>query len=569
MAERIATFYTRAIEGNERRVVALVLGAYLVALGWQAWRVGLTYDEPTHMLGSYLYWLDRPDLYPRDFPPLIKIATGWVPRALHIPLYPELPQWKRAWKQDVAAAILDHLEPEQIQQLFYLMRLAAAIFPMLTALLLWHWGRLLWGPRVALLLLLAWVLLPTPLAHGCLLKNDLATTFTYLLFAFCGWRFWLAPSRRNSALLGMSVLLALLAKLSLLIAVPLGVLLVAARAVWPPRPAGRRLAFALASVLLIPYIGLLASYRFEARRLTEQDLRTMLYKEGFSRWDVAAAHVFRLVPTPEDLQTGVRSLNTYQKYGAPIYLLGRARTSGSLAYFPVALAIKTPIALQILFFAGLILVAQRIASRRAAAADWFLLAPGLLYVSLAAQSNLQLGVRLVLPGIPFFLLLGGFAIERALAGRAGQAALAAVFVWLAAASISIYPQGIAYFNEWVGGPQQGWKYLSDSNVDWGQNLPELAAYIRRNHVQHLKLYYWGYGQFRRYGIQDIVQVQPPPWPQFHLPNRLVPQQGLYAVSVMYLHGQFFDAAHRDYFHCFQVRMPEARAGYSIFIYKVD
>lgn len=550
-------------------MVALVLAAYLAALGWQAWRVGLTYDEPTHMLGSYLYWLGRPDLYPRDFPPLIKITTGWIPLALSIPLHLGLPQWKTQWKQDVASAILDHLEPERIQQLFYLMRLAATIFPMLTALLVWYWGRLLWGRRVALLLLLAWVLLPTPLAHGCLLKNDLATTFTYLLFAFCGWRFWLAPDRKHSLCLGLSVLLAILAKLSLLIVVPLGVLLVAARAIPRQQPRRRALVFALGSVLLIPYVGLLASYRFEARRLTEQDLRTMLRREGFSRWEVAAAHLFRLLPTPEDLQTGVRSLNTYQKYGAPTYLLGRARTHGSLAYFPVALALKTAIALQILFLSGLILIAGRIGSRRAAAADWFLLAPGLLYVALAAQSNLQLGVRLVLPAFPFFLLLGGFAIERALTGRAGQAALAVVFVWLAAASISIYPQGIAYFNEWAGGPEQGWKYLSDSNVDWGQNLPELAAYIRRNHVQRVRLYYWGFDPLRHYGIEGIAQEQPPPWRQFHLPDRLVPAPGLYAVSVTYLHGQFFDSAHRDYFHCFQVRKPDARAGYSIFIYRWD
>jgi len=550
-------------------LVGLLVAGYLIALGWQAWHVGLTFDEPAHMLDAYLYWLGQPDLSPRDFTPLIKILTGWIPRILEIPLFPELPVWKNDWKQDVASEILDRLRPDQIQKLFFLMRLVLIIFPISTALLIWHWGRKLFG-RVPALLLLTAVLMPTALAHGCLLKNDLAAAFSYLLCAYCGWRLWLEPGWRTSLLLGGSVLLAMLAKMSLLVTGPMAFLLVVARRIGSPRPRLRWLGLALGAVLLITYLGLLAAYKFDAHPATLEELAEMRAGGVFSEAVTGRTGVFGWIPLPSDLLSGVRSLSLYQEHGAPGYLLGEALSSGRWSYYPLALMVKTPIAVQILFVGGAVLLSARCWRRKAVAADGFLLVPGILYLSLAMQSNLQLGVRLVLPCLPFALLVGGVAIERGLQSPTGRAALTAVLLWMMVASVSIYPQGISYFNEWAGGPGQGWKYLVDSNLDWGQNLPELADYVRRNRLQKLKLYYFGYDKLHRYGIEDRVERLAPPWgPDLVSGTRLVPSPGIYAVSATLLPGHFFDTPYRDYFLYFREREPEAKIGYSIFIYKVD
>ncbi|MBI3695887.1 MAG: glycosyltransferase family 39 protein [Acidobacteria bacterium] len=546
-----------------------MLCGYLIALGWQAWHVGLTFDEPARMLGSYLYWLNKPDLSPQDLPPLIKIVSGWVPRVLHIPLFPGLPCWRTGDKQPVALEILDRLSPEQIHELFFRMRLVLTIFPILTALLIWRWGRLLFGKTAGLLLLVAAVLLPTPLAHGYLVTSDMAATFTYLLFAFCGWRFWLAPDRKTSLMLGPSALLATLAKMSMIIVPILALLLVAARVLKGPRPLSRWVVWALASVLLIPYAGVITAYRFHTRRFARQEIAKMRARREFPAPAMWLIPLFRYVPTPREMQMGVRSLNPYRGPKAPFYMLGQLHSSGHWAYYPFALAVKTPVALQILFVGGLILVARRIYARRAAAADWLLLLPGLIYLALATQSDLQIGVRLVLPCIPFALLLGGFAIERGLSTQRGRFGLGVVFGWLAVAAVSIYPQGIAYFNEWVGGPDQGWKYLVDSNVDWGQNLPELAEYIRRNDLKGLKLFYFGSDKFHRYGILDRIEDQPSPWePAYVKGKRLTPSPGTYAVSVTLLSGQYFSREYQDYFRYFRDREPDDRVGHSILIYRV-
>ncbi len=553
---------------RERLLVAVFLGLYLLALGWQAWRVGLTVDEPAHMLDAYLYWLDKPDLFPIDLPPLIKILTGWIPRALEIPLFPEVESWKIGIKANVASDILDRLSPARIQELVYLMRLVLTIFPLLTALLVWRWGRLLFGRGAALLLLAAAVLEPTALAHGCLVKSDLASAFTYLLFAFCGWRFWIEPGARRSLLLGGSVLLAILAKMSLLVVWPLGVLLVMARVVRGPRPLGRWLPAAVASVTLVPYAGWIAAYKFDMRRLTDEDFREMRGRRQFPEPMLRAASVFRWIPTPADAQRGARSLRSNELDLPTSYMLGGILTERHLGYYPLALALKTPIALQILFAGGVILLVRRRLAGRGSAAEAFLLAAGPVYLAVAMRSNLQLGVRLVMPVFPFLLLIGGYAIERGLASRRGRAALAAAFAWLLAASLSIYPQGIAYFNEWAGGPKEGSRYLVDSNLDWGQDLPRLAEYVRRNRLRDLKLFYFGFDKLHRYGLDDSIRL-PPPWsPDLVREMVWTPQPGLYAVSATLLPGHFFALPYRDYFRYFRRRAPDDRVGHSILIYRV-
>ncbi len=547
-----------------RRLVASILAVYWVLLAWQAWHVGLTFDEPTHMLGSYLYWLNRPDLPPEDLPPLTKILDGWIPLVLDVPLHLELPVWQGRWKQDVASEILDRLSPERIRELFYLMRLMRTLFPMLLAWLVWRWARELFGDRVAALVLLVAVLSPTALAHGPLLKTDVASAFLYLWFAYTAWGFWREPCLRSSAQLGASVLLAMLVKTSLLITGPLALALVLARLARGPHLFPRWAPAALLSVLLIPYAGLLAAYRFDVRCLTREDLAEMRAQHEFPRPVLLAAQVFRFLPTPTHVQKAVRSLNTYERYGAHSYMLGEARHQGHWAYYLLALAVKIPIAVQVLCVAGLL-----VAAFRRDGAALVLVLPAAIYLAAASQSDLQLGVRLVMPARPFATLLTGFAIRQAIETRRGQAALVVLLAWLAGASAFIYPQGLAYFNEWAGGPAEGWKYLVDSNLDWGQNMPDLARWVRENRVRKLTLYYFGYDKLHRYGLQDIVEPAAPPWSaQLVSSTRLDPKPGLYAISATLLPGHFFPQEYRDYFQYFRSRTPDARAGYGIFIYRV-
>jgi len=234
-------------------------------------------------------------------------------------------------------------------------------------------------------------------------------------------------------------------------------------------------------------------------------------------------------------------------------------------YFPLAWAIKFPIPLQLLAVAGLIALVIRIRLREAGAADILVWGSALFFFGAAVLSSSHLGFRHVLPALPFFILGGGFALAR----WNSRVTVGLLLAWLAISSLRVYPHGISYFNESIGGPEQGWKYLADSNIDWGQDLPDLGRYMERRGLASIKTFIFGYDNpfhYLRPGSMDPQTLPSPDNPA--LAHSYQPQPGTYAVSVNFLTGFLFPAGYEDYLAYFRRRAPDARAGYSILIYEV-
>jgi hypothetical protein len=160
---------SKALGRSETGFVLAVLLVFSALLSYQAKRVGVTIDEPAHVLSSYLYWGGADRLSPRDMPPLIKMLGGWVPRLAGLPVPADLGHKgdnRHEW--NASLLMMTKMDRQQIENVFFHSRLTLIIFPLLTALLLWWWGRLLFGPFTAGCLLLAFALEPTALAHGAL-----------------------------------------------------------------------------------------------------------------------------------------------------------------------------------------------------------------------------------------------------------------------------------------------------------------------------------------------------------------------------------------------------------------
>ena len=86
----------------------------------------------------------------------------------------------------------------------------------------------------------------------------------------------------------------------------------------------------------------------------------------------------------------------------------------------------------------------------------------------------------------------------------------AVWWWQEPASssaIQIHPYQLAYFNRFAGGPAAGSRYLDDSNIDWGQDLPSLAAWQSEHGVRPLALWYFGTDDPAGYGIRVAAVVR--------------------------------------------------------------
>jgi hypothetical protein len=144
---------------------------------------------------------------------------------------------------------------------------------------------------------------------------------------------------------------------------------------------------------------------------------------------------------------------------------------------------------------------------------------------------------------------------------------AAALLLTSVSSLSVAPHQLAYFNELVGGPGNGYHYLSDSNIDWGQDLKGLKTYMQRNRLKRIYLSYFGTALPAYYGID--YQYAPSTFSLACCPSFSGPPgaRDILAISVVNLQdtmggglSHFYDWLRR--------RVPIAKIGYSIYLYDI-
>jgi hypothetical protein len=187
---------------------------------------------------------------------------------------------------------------------------------------------------------------------------------------------------------------------------------------------------------------------------------------------------------------GLGMLLYHEQVGHPVYAFGSYSNTGWWWYFPAAWAVKTPLPVLIASAVGLVLLIAK-HRREPSVVTSLLVAPGLVAAA-AAVSSLNLGVRHLLPVVPFLAVAGGLAAAWAWEkGIAGRVAVGAGLIWLVLGTVRIHPDEMAFANEAAGGPRRLWRLLSDSNVDWGQALPALEREVSREPLRRLYLSYFG------------------------------------------------------------------------------
>ncbi len=210
-------------------------------------------------------------------------------------------------------------------------------------------------------------------------------------------------------------------------------------------------------------------------------------------------------------------------------LLGEWHPTGVWYYFPVALALKTSLPLLVALLGVAVARPRR-------SANVLLLAAGLLLAySLAAR--VQIGVRLFLPVIAFAVIGVSAALVRgrerstsAWCRRLIPVAATAAVGWTTVGSLAVWPNALGFANELAGGPSRNHRNLSDSNHDWGQGLPELAAWQRAHPDVPLCVWYFGTDPLLRSG--PWTPFDPRPVPPAELADRLRGHR--LAVSTTYL-----------------------------------
>jgi 4-amino-4-deoxy-L-arabinose transferase-like glycosyltransferase len=279
---------------------------------------------------------------------------------------------------------------------------------------------------------------------------------------------------------------------------------------------------------------------------------------------VWALHAFTFVPRPTrrfgsvSLPAAVAGLlyqAGHQRAGHPAFLMGERSIVGWWYYMPAALALKsTPAELVVL---GYSLCACVTGWRRVSARSLVWRVALITFGLFAMMSHVALGVRYVLIVLPLCALTALDDWHRRTAGRprwrwaAGVGLVAAQAV----SAATIAPHYLGYFNGFSGGPATGYRYLADSNVDWGQDLPALRDTLARVDAKRPLVSYFGSAPFDEYGVFADV------WDRNTVPNST--RWDWVALSVTHLDGLYIP---NDIFQPFRSLTPSARAGYSILLY---
>ena len=541
-----------------------------------------TSDEQNHIARGYHYLVTGdPDL--NMAPPFVNLLSA-VPLLLRngiiVPTY-DRTHVRTYMDQFAAEFVWAYNDAETVVNSG---RLAIVLISVVVACFCYRWAAELWGAQAGLLALFLYVFDPNILAHSQLVTTDLGVAGMAFIATYFLWRFLRWRRNRDLALAGLLLGLAQASKQSALLLVPIfavvllveGFLIRDARLIgrWPGRqrfsqgrwrPALYFCSVVFLALLVLAFLSFWACYRFETgplsppksthagvdRFITDPRLRVLAYR---------VVENIR-IPVPTYLR-GLGWLKRYTARGAPNFLMGQFSRKGWWYYFLVALAIKTPVATLALLGLSIGPSLRSKPGKRPGAGQ----REYVLYIAVCAFlgsmlfSTLNIGYRHILPVLPFLFVLASKSIVWA-HRRWRQVVLGALCLWLVVAALQIFPHYLAYFNELIGGPGNGYKYLVDSNLDWGQDLKGLKAYMHRHGIESVYLAYFG----NAHNI-DYYELEALPMPTAQPVGLESRPPEHYAISATYL--QIGDLSNLQAYSWLRAYEPMAKIGYSIFLYQL-
>ncbi len=560
-----------AFDSRDRVAMILIAGLLVANLGFAvctARALSVTHDEYWHLpVGILNLRTGRFDYEPLN-PPLTRLVAAAATSIAR----PDCYQGPVELSQDPTTYGLKFLRMtgERHQHYYLWGRIANASFSVIAGIILAIWSWQWWGRTAACMTALLWCTEPTVLAHSSLVTPDTGLTCLTLALWYALWRYFRQPGLWAAVLCGIVLGLAQLTKYTAIILVPLICVAWLGWFVMRGRqqiPMSRIQLFGhLGVILLLALFVLNLGYGFEgvSSTLNQVQPRSATVTRWLGRWPVCGQLP---LPFPKSYLIGLDAQKHVMESQHPVYLDGAWSVTGFRFYFLWALLYKLPHVWQLAGIWGLIRSGLGRGTPSLRGQIGFILFPALVLFGTASLSGMQLGVRYILPVYPFLCLLAGscFASNEGFSISRWQQRLLISVVLLAPWSLRFQPEHLAYFNEFAGGLEGGAAHLLDSNLDWGQDLLQLKAYVDKQPDRRWAIAYFGSVPPGELGLQ------------YDLPPARQPQPGSYAVSVNYVQGRphvvFDQQGHPQpvgldeygYLRAFQ---PTKRIGASILIYQI-
>ena len=573
---------SRALAWLRARAAPVACAALLAFMSLQmlavVWRKSITVDEIVMIPAAYYHLAAGNCQLVHEHPPLSKILAG-LPLLLVQPDETDPRKYGRApdsmvGKWTYAERFWDD-NPQLFDSLSFWARVPMIALTVLTGLLVFAFARELFGDAAAVLAVALFSLEPTLTAHGRVVQTDVPAAFGFLLTTYALYRYLRAPSLRRALLAGAAGGVACLTKFSMLMVAPaIGVVYLA---LWwrgrRTRGGAKSVALHALTTMLTALLVINAAYFFDHRPLGFEGVRWL--HEGAPESADAVVRFVEVVTyvLPTDFVLGALWQIWHNRDGHSAGLLGMYSRTGWWYYFPVAFALKATIPFLLLSLAALGWGVERVLRGRDRR-FLFLLVPFAFYAAASMAGALNLGVRYFLPGYMFLFILGGALLERmwraARARRAGAVLAAALLAWVCVEAARAYPDHMSYMNQ-LAYAKPHWWYLSDSNVEWGDDTRALAEYLRaRGETKVRAMFLAGFLTLHHHGVAYLDALAVPKGP----PPRYT------AIGASFLNGSTVAGHEREgrpvteeervnAFDEYRRRSPEKIFGGSIYLFRED
>ena len=562
----------------------------------------LTSDELVHLPAGYSYLTQKDMRLNPEHPPLIKDLAA-IPLLFIRDI--KFPSEINAWQENVNdqwefGSYFLYRAGNPVEKMIFWDSIPMILILVLLGFYIFYVAKELFGNKTALLALFLFSFSPTFLAHGRLVTTDVGAAAGVFIASYYFLKFLKDSSTKNLIIAGIVLGLAQLTKFSVILLLPFfGILII----IWAiTKSSGFKeflktfgryfvscLLIGLVALSLIWVVYQYHTWNYPPERQVK-DTESILKSSDNITHDLVIWMADKPVLRPlAQYSLGLIMAIQRTSGGDTTYFLGKVSGAGWKTYFPIVYIIKEPLAFHILSIIALLYLAWLIKKPfwkapvqrarfwlTAHFPEFAMLVFIAIYWAISIKGNLNIGARHLLPVFPFTILLVSRATITWLKPpflKAKKGLLILLLLWQAFSVISIYPYFLAYFNEIVGGPDRGYIYLVDSNLDWGQDLKRLSQWVDKKGVDKIYVDYSGGYDTRYYSAEKYyLKEKHAPWWGTRSPEEL-PKGSYLAVSAFFLQrgrGEPVPGLNQPsgYYLWLDKYTPITKIGNSIFVYYI-
>ncbi|MDP2934702.1 MAG: glycosyltransferase family 39 protein [bacterium] len=475
-------------------------------------------DEVAHIPAGYSYLTQRDMRLNPEHPPLLKDLSA-IPLLFMRDI--KFPSELKSWKDEINSQWdfgfnFLYNSGNNADKIIFWARIPMLLLLILTGFILYKWTKELYGKWPALMAIFLFSFAPTFIAHGRYVTTDVGAAFGFFISIYFFVKYVQNQTTKNLIFSGIFFGVAQLIKFSLFLLIPYFGLMIFIWVYAKAKEQGSGFwkllinrGVKLIIIFVIGYLLVYPVYLFHVSGYpAEKQISDTEFASSHFPFKPAQKAIVWMVERPvfrsyAQYFLGLAMVFQRATGGNTTFFLGEVTNKGWKSYFPIAYAIKPPLALHILTIIALLFVAwqckkplfrglydRTVKSFKDRFPEWAMLFFLAVFWASSLTSNLNIGVRHILPTFPFvYILISGqfkkifdYIKDKKFLRTTGYLLVAFLLAWYAFSSLSVFPYYLTHFNELVGGAKNGYKYITDSNLDWGQDLKRLKVWIDKYNV---------------------------------------------------------------------------------------